>query len=69
MAAVQFPSGGAAEHGVPAEWLGPSLALFTIAFIAAVMLLSMFDAQRQEARWQERQQVFAARFRRRLARG
>lgn len=70
MAAVQVPAAAAsAERGLPADWLGLSLALFTIAFIAAVMLLSMFDAQRQEAHWQERQRFLAARFRRRLARG
>jgi NO-binding membrane sensor protein with MHYT domain len=69
MAAAQVPTRAvsAPGNGVPAEWLGPPLALITIAFIAAVLLLSMFDAQRQEARWQERQQELAARFRRRMA--
>lgn len=71
MSAARITAGAASapDNGLAGGWLGLPLALCTIAFIAAVMLLSMFDAQRQEARWQERQQVFAARFRRRLARG
>jgi NO-binding membrane sensor protein with MHYT domain len=70
LAAAPLRAGAIAapDNRLPLEWLGAPLALFVVALIAAVLLLSMFDAQRLEARLQERQQAFAARFRRRLAR-
>ncbi|HZR34437.1 MAG TPA: MHYT domain-containing protein [Nevskia sp.] len=71
MAAAHIPPGAACAAGnaLSGNWMGLPVALFTIGIIAAVMLLSMFDAQRQEQRWQERQQRITARFRRGLARG
>jgi len=71
MAAAHIAPGASCAPGnvLSGNWMGLPVALFTIGVIAAVMLLSMFDAQRQELRWQERQQRYTARFRRGLVRG
>ncbi len=71
MAAARIPADAVCAPGnaLAGSWMGLPLGLFTLGVISAVMLLSMFDAQRLEQRWQERQQTMTARFRRSPARG
>ncbi|MBV8062725.1 MAG: hypothetical protein JOY51_03970 [Nevskia sp.] len=71
VAAARIPEGAACAPGnaLSGNWMGLPAALLTIGVIATVMLLSMFDAQRLEQRWEERQRRLTARFRGGLARG
>lgn len=71
LAAARIPADAisAPQNSLPANWMGVPAALAIIGAMAAVMLLSMFDAQQLEQRWREREQYMTARFRRRLARG